>query len=132
MLSYGILQKKRMPAFVRFQADSDKLADAEYFYACPTDDCSTVGDFWNTTSNTIESAVTAALASKSDQVFRVCDADMAYGLCDKDLLKGGIMHDDWNLGTRHTDPFSRVAYSVTCVAFHVTSSALSHVLRFGG
>lgn len=92
-----LLKKKRMPAFVRFQADSDKLADAEYFYACPTDDCSTVGDFWNTTSNTIESAVTAALASKSDQVFRVCDADMAYGLCDKDLLKGGIMHDDWNL-----------------------------------
>jgi len=92
-----IFKKKRMPAYVKFQADSDDLADAEYFYKCPEGDCEDASSFWNTTSNTIMPAVQAAMSNKNGQMFAVCAEEMKYGLCDKDLLKGGIMLDDWDL-----------------------------------
>lgn len=72
--------------------------DAVYYSACPLEGgCADVSEMWNRTSGTIEEAVTAAVASPAEQVFKVCHK-MKYGLCDAPLLKGGLMLTDWDLG----------------------------------
>eukprot|EP00240_Pyramimonas_obovata_P003228 CAMPEP_0118933484 /NCGR_PEP_ID=MMETSP1169-20130426/12011_1 /TAXON_ID=36882 /ORGANISM="Pyramimonas obovata, Strain CCMP722" /LENGTH=668 /DNA_ID=CAMNT_0006876245 /DNA_START=85 /DNA_END=2091 /DNA_ORIENTATION=+ len=127
-----IFKKKRMPAYIRFDAAAEKLADATYLFDCPLADkdaCEALPAFWNRTDNVLESAVGAALAAKDGQVFKVCE-EMKYGLCDKPLLKGGIMLTDWDLDDDSAGALATfLSITGICVVLYLLVQSLNILIK---
>jgi len=82
----GILKYKRLPQYMRIE-EGEEFAQYLYTLNGEEADTTTVGAFWNSTTEMIQNTM---------GLVDVCE-DYSTGLCDKRLLKGGLMLDDWKL-----------------------------------
>ena len=93
-MSSGDLYKKRAPGYIKTGATGGARDMAAFSYACPSgEDCTNVASVVNETTGAI--LITAANLAPNT-VYAVCP-DVDLGLCDKRLLKGGLIHDRWDM-----------------------------------
>ena len=93
-MSSGKLYKKRAPGYIKTGATGGARDMAVFSYACPTgEDCTNVAPVVNETDGAI--LITAANLAPNT-VYAVCP-DVDLGLCEKRLLKGGLIHDRWDM-----------------------------------
>ena len=93
-MSSGNLYKKRAPGYIKTGSTGGTRDMAAFSYACPSgEDCTNVASVVNETTGAI--LITAANLAPNT-VYAVCPG-VDLGLCDKRLLKGGLVHDRWDM-----------------------------------
>jgi len=123
-----LFKVKRLPAYIQFNpaADGESAPFAEYFYSCPVEGgCDSVPQFWN---RTLESMHPTAVTN-SGAVFEVCHK-MKYGLCDARLLKGGLMHRDWDLSDEAAGTLATIfSLSGLCAVLYLIVQSLNILVK---
>ena len=126
-MSGGKLYKKRVPAFIKTDADGKaNTADAGFYYSCPDDDCDDAPAIYDEDTDTVTITTLAA-----NTVYAVCPHPKT-GLCDKRLLKGGLALDEWKMTDEGAGTFLTIwALGALCACLFCIVYTLQIIIKGG-